>query len=162
MAKLPDPIELEISELAGIWRGTKNPAAAWRCFVLARENGLPVPEVIDAEIMRFAQAVTEPLESDRGTITAGTVAKAWGVAKGQKPAPQLRNARRDVAIWLEYWELRRGGVSPDAGLSRSDAISTLVKKHDKSPELIGGILDHFAKEYAPGDPFAMPVTVKKP
>jgi hypothetical protein len=162
MAKFPSPIEVEISKLAGIWRETENPAAAWKCFALARENGLPVPEVIDAEIVRFAQAVTAPLANDRDTITAGTVTAAWGLAKGFKPAPELRNARRDVEVWLEYWELRRGGVSPDAGLARNDAISTLADKRNMSPKTIEGILDHFAKEYGPDDPFAMHVTVKKP
>jgi hypothetical protein len=157
MAKLPDPIELEISELAGIWRGTKNPAAAWRCFVLARENGLPVPEVVDAEIMRFAQAVTEPLSVKGGSITQKSVAAAWGVAgQGGKPASELRNARRDPEIWLEYWELRRGGVHPDTALSRNDAISELVNRLNLSPKTIEGILTAFNAKYGPNDPFDEP------
>jgi hypothetical protein len=159
MAKLPGPIELEICELAGIWRETGNPAAAWRCFVLARENGFPVPAVIDAEIMRFAQAITAPLASDRSTITARTVAEAWEITKGRKPAPELRNYRRDLDLYFEYWRWRRTshrktptGWIDVPGLSHGDAICKLVSKLGKSPKTIEGVMTRFSKEYGDGDP----------
>ncbi len=148
MAKLPGPIELEISELAGIWREHGNPAAAWRCFVLAREHGFPVPEVIDAEIMRFAQAVTAPLADKKDTITQKSVAAAWGIAAGRKPAPELRNTRRDTEMYFEYWDLRRtvgrktptGEVIIVEGLSRTDAILALAAKHNMPPKTVEAFL----------------------
>ncbi|MBB1089796.1 hypothetical protein HUU61_00690 [Rhodopseudomonas palustris] len=152
MAKLPSPIELEISELAGVFADTKNPAAAWRAFVLARRHGLPVPACVDTEIVRFAEAVTAPLETDRDTITAGTVAAAWGIVKGQKPAPQLRNTRRNLDIWLAYWEKRRGGVHPETALPRDKAIAALVKERHLSWDSIEGILTEVTKLYGDEDP----------
>src|SRR6478735_5235196 len=107
MAKLPGPIEDEIGELSSIFAETGNPAAAWQAFVLARDHGFPVPANIEAEITRFAQAVTAPLAGDRGAITARTVAEAWGITKGRKPAPELRNYRRDLDFYFEYWRWRR-------------------------------------------------------
>jgi hypothetical protein len=156
MARLPDPIELEISELAGIFDDTGNPAAAWRAFTLARQHNLPVPASIDAEIVRFAEAVTAPLENGKDTITAASVANAWGIAHGRKPAPELRNARRNIDIWIEYWELRRGGVDPDTALGRDDAIARLVLRYNKTPKLIEGILTAQFEKHGPNDPFAPP------
>lgn len=150
MTKLPGPVELEISELAGIFAETRNPAAAWRAFALARRHDLPVPLAVGAEVVRFAEAVVAPLESDRGSITAASIAEAWGLSRGKKPAPGLRNIRRDFDVWLEFWELRRGGMA------RGDAIGRLVVKHNRSPQLIEGILTRFAKRYGDGDPFENP------
>jgi hypothetical protein len=157
MAKFPGPIEVEISELAGIWREHRNPAAAWRCFALAREHGFSVPQDIDAEIVRFAQDVTAPLAGDRGSITQKSVAAAWGIDRGRKPAPELRGQRRDVEIWLEYWELRRGGVHPDKAMPRGEAIGTLVNRYKKSPKTIEEILAAFSEKYGPDDPFQNPI-----
>jgi hypothetical protein len=156
MAKLPGPIELEISELAGIFADTENPAAAWRAFALARQNNLPVPPNVDAEIVRFADAVTAPLETDRDTITEKTLTAAWGLKVGFKPAPELRNARRDWDVWLYYWELRRGGVDPEPGVGRDAAIAETALKFGKSPKTIEGILTYFTTKYGDGDPFENP------
>jgi hypothetical protein len=164
MAKLPGPIELEVSDLASIWRDTGNPAAAWRCFALARENNLPVPAAVDAEIMRFAQAVTAPLADDRGSITAGTVAESWGITRGRKPAPELRNTLREFDLYFSYWNFRRMTHRKDGdgqwidipGKPHGEAVSALVNKFDKSPKTIEGILTDLFKRHGPDDPWENP------
>lgn len=108
MAKLPTPIEYEIMELTHIWKGTGNPAAAWRAFHLARSNRIEVPAPVAAEIDRFAEAVTAPLNTDRDTITKDSVAVAWGIKKGHKPAMELRGDLRDLEIYMAFWQFRRG------------------------------------------------------
>lgn len=161
MAKLPSPIELEISALAGIFGETGNPAAAWRCFALARDNSLPVPEDIDAEIVRFAQAVTAPLADKKGSITQKSVAAAWGITKGRKPAPELRVYRRDIDIYFDYWRLRcmSHRRSPTEywidtpGLPHGEAISKLVLRWNKSPKTIEEIMTRLFKEYGDGNPY---------
>lgn len=161
MAKLPSPIEDEIGELTGIFAETGNPAAAWRCFVLARENGLPVPEAIDAEIVRFAQAVVAPLGEDRGSITQKSVAAAWGITKGRKPAPELRVYRRDADIYFDYWRLRSmshrrtptGCWIDTPGLPHGEAISKLVLRWNKSPKTIEEIMTRLLKEYGDNNPY---------
>ncbi|GEC16503.1 hypothetical protein [Nitrobacter winogradskyi] len=159
MAKLPGPIEDEIDELASIFGETGNPAAAWQAFALAREHGFAVPANVDAEIARFAQAVTAPLDGDRGPITSRSVAEAWGITQGRKPAPELRNYRRDLDLYFEYWRLRRtkhrktsAGWIDVPGLSRNEAIAKLVDLHHKSPKTIEEIMTRFFKEYGDGDP----------
>jgi hypothetical protein len=163
MAELPGPIEDEIWDLAGIFAETGNPAAAWQAFTLARAHGFSVPANVDAEIVRFAQAVTAPLAGDRGSITADTIAEAWGITKGRKPAPELRKFRRDLDLYFEYWRLRRtkhrktsAGWIDVPGLSRIDAIAKLVDQHNKSPKTIEEIMARFSKEYGDGDPLQNP------
>lgn len=147
MAKLPDAIDLEISELAGIWRDTTNPLAAWRCFVIARQNSRVVPAVIDAEIFRFAETVIAPAG---GSVTQKTVAEAWGIATGRKPVMELRNTQRDIAIYLDFWEMRRDGKT------RAEAIAALILAHNKTDKTIEGVLNRFSEMHGPGDPFDNP------
>jgi hypothetical protein len=76
---------------------------------------------------------------------------------------ELRNTRRDIELYFEYWDLRRTvsrrtptGSEVVDGLSRNEAIAKLVDLHHKSPKTIEGVVDHYAKKYGPGDPLENP------
>jgi hypothetical protein len=54
MAPLPDLVASEIADLTSYFDRTRNAAAAWRAYSLARQHSHAVPDVIQAEIDRFA------------------------------------------------------------------------------------------------------------
>lgn len=129
MAKLPSPVEYEIIELTHIWERTGNPAAVWRAFHLASAHGVVVPPAVMAEVKRFAEAVTAPLAEKGGSITKDTVAAAWGIKRGRKPAPELRSELRASDIYIAYWQFRRGLYADDGHpLDHGKALEALSEK----------------------------------
>jgi hypothetical protein len=62
MAPLPDLIASEIADLTSYFNRTRNAAAAWRAYSLARQPGRPVPDVIQAEVDRFAAGIARVAE----------------------------------------------------------------------------------------------------
>lgn len=62
MAPLPDLIGDEIADMTEFFERTKNPAAAWRVFHLARKHNRAIPESIAVEIDRFALGVSSMTE----------------------------------------------------------------------------------------------------
>jgi hypothetical protein len=115
-----------------------------------------VPDEIALEIKRFAEAVVAPMTQPKGSITQKSVASAWGITRGRKPVAELRNRQRAWAIYLEYWELRRGSDSPNSslrGVSHGEAMKTLVEKHNKSPKLLEGIMTEIFATEGKEDPF---------
>ncbi|WP_038935953.1 hypothetical protein [Bradyrhizobium japonicum] len=139
MAQLPSPPELELSELAGIFHETRNPAAAWLAFHLAKKHDLPVPEIVANEIERFAAEVSKPLLAawngdGRAKITTKDITTAWGCGRGAKLAQALRLSRRAASIVGEYWGKITSGVRP------TDALGALMDDHNLSDKAIEEIL----------------------
>ncbi|MBR0982251.1 hypothetical protein JQ554_09390 [Bradyrhizobium diazoefficiens] len=139
MAPLPSPQELELTELAGVFHATHNPAAAWLAFHLAKKHNLPVPEIVANEIERFAAEVSKPLiaawDGDgRARITTKDITTAWGCGRGTKLAQALRLSRRAASIVGEYWEKITSGVRS------TDALSALMDGHNLSDKAVEEIL----------------------
>lgn len=155
MAKLPTPIEYELMGLAHIWERTGNPAAAWRAFHLACANGVAVPSPVMAEVERFAEAVTAPLVEKGGSITKDSVAAAWGISRGRKPAPELRSELRDLDIYFAYWDFRRGLTIRTEGhpLDHGDALKALSEKFAKDIKTIEGIMTALFVAHGNDDPY---------
>lgn len=139
MAPLPSENALELNELAGIFFETKNPAAAWLAFHLARQYDLPVPDIVSAEIDRFAAEISAPLirawnGDGRATITTKEITNAWGCGRGSRFAQTLRLSRRAAQIVVEYWQKITAGVRP------TDAIGALADAHHLSDKAIEELL----------------------
>src|SRR6476620_10070473 len=108
MAPIPPPeyyARGEIELMAEIFTRDHDPSAAWRAFFLARKHNLELPESINAEIDRFAEA--EGSIADRAfsgdakaAIDAETVGKIWKGNKGRDAGSGTVRARKsyDIAI----------------------------------------------------------------
>jgi hypothetical protein len=59
MSPLPDLVASEITDLTTFFISTGNVAAAWRAYSLARQHSRAVPDVIQAEIDRFAAGLAD-------------------------------------------------------------------------------------------------------
>lgn len=151
MTKLPSAQELELSELTGIFLETCNPAAAWLAYHLARKHNLPVPDIITAEIDRFAAEVAKPAlaawQGDRrAKIEAKAVAQAWGCTRGKEPAEGLLLSRRNSDIVCDYWERLRDGSRP------TDALAVLADEYNLSHKEVERILTASRKVFGRNDP----------
>lgn len=119
MAPLPPPQDIARSEIAvmvEIFEQDGDASAAWRAFFLARKYGCELPESINAEIDRFAEAVGAVAErayhgDARATIDNETVGKIWKNHQNRDSGGATFRARRayDIAIAVE--RLRRTGFS---------------------------------------------------
>lgn len=93
-----DLVGAEIADLTELFDRTKNPAAAWRAYSLARQANRPVPESIAAEIDRFAHGIAAVAER---AMTAEPTA-----------APIQFRSEEIGALW------RNGTENPIAGFQR--------------------------------------------
>lgn len=139
-----------MSELASIFRETQNPAAAWLAFHLAKENNLPVPDIVAAEIDRFAAEVSKPLlaawNGDQlAKITTKGITEAWGSGRGMKPAQDLRRSRRDGSIVAHYWDKTNEA-------SANDAKAAVMKDYNLSDKSIEQLLTTARKTRDPDTP----------
>lgn len=118
MAPIPPPeyyARSEIELMAEIFKRDRDPAAAWRAFFLARKYGLELPEPINAEIDRFAEAVGSI--ADRAysgdfaaAIDAETVGKIWKGNKGRDAGSGAFRSGRSYDIAIAVARLCIGGM----------------------------------------------------
>lgn len=134
MGKLPSAQEIARSEIAvmvGIFEREGDASAAWRAFFLARRYGCEIPESINAEIDRFAEAVGDIANrahqgDARATIDNETVGKIWKNHNPRDAGGATFRARRayDIAVSIE--KLRR------VGFTSAHAVSVICKRHGVS------------------------------
>ena len=151
MAPLPTPQELELKEIVSVFRDAKAPAAAWVAYRYARDHGLPVPDIVAAEIDRFVAEITTPLlaawNGDRESkLRAGDITKAFGCARGKDLAEPLAISRRDVGIYLDFWDGRR------AEWPRNEVLEAIRLDRNLSPEAVENIVDRFRGQDSGADP----------
>ncbi|QND73140.1 hypothetical protein [Tardiphaga robiniae] len=117
MAPLPSPQESARSEIAlmvEVFEKEKDVSAAWRAFYLARKYGCDLPDSINREIDRFAEAVGSVAErAYHGDATPALdpeeVGKIWKGHKGRNAGNGLFRAGRAYDIAIEVERLRRNG-----------------------------------------------------
>lgn len=145
MAKLYSPeseAQFEVIHLTRFFEQDGNVAAAWRCWHLARKFGLDLPDVILAEVDRFAAAISGVIDNVlAGDASAGldskTVAAAWGTARRGKedPARALRAWDRDIGVAVDVFLKRKEmpatkayqSVAKDRGMSVENVIRLFRK-----------------------------------
>jgi hypothetical protein len=119
MAPISLPQEMadtEIKIMAEIFERDGDRSAAWRAFFLSRKFELELPESINAEINRFAEAVGSIADrAHRGDATATidneTVGKIWKNHENRDAGPAAFRARRSFDIAVRVEQLRRYGYS---------------------------------------------------
>ncbi|WP_420132130.1 hypothetical protein [Rhodopseudomonas sp.] len=134
MSKLPSAQEIargEIAVMVEIFERERDASAAWRAFSLARKYGCELPESINSEIDRFAEAVGSIAErahqGDRkATIDNETVGKIWKNHKNRDSGGATFRARRDYDIAIAVERLRRNGYSA------THAVTVICKQHGVS------------------------------
>lgn len=154
MAELFNPksaVEYHLKHLTEFFRESGNVAAAWRGWHIARKWGFDVPEIIAAEVDRFATAIAEitdrALAGDkRASLDSETVAMIWagnkrakdGTRRGKKePAGELYEWNRNLDVIVDVYLKRKSGMSAsDAYRSTAtemgmgeDNVIRLYKKH---------------------------------
>ncbi|WP_319796606.1 hypothetical protein [Nitrobacter sp.] len=131
MAPLPPPeyyARGEIELMAEIFKRTRDPAAAWRAFFLSRKYDLELPELINAEIDRFTEAVGSIAERAHhgdatATIDPETVGKIWKGGKGRDAGSGAFRAGRSYDIAVAVARLCIGGMPV------TKAIGKVAKDH---------------------------------
>lgn len=151
MARLPSAQELELNEITSTFRETGAPAAAWLAYRYAQDHSLPVPKIVATEIARFVTEITAPLlavwNGDRkAKLLAGDITKAWGCARGKDQAEVLVLSRRDVQIYIDYWDKVRDGAT------RTAALDALADSYHLSRSAVENIVDRFRKADGGADP----------
>lgn len=131
MAPIPPPeyyARSEIEFMAEIFKQERDPAAAWRAFFLSRKYALELPDLINAEIDRFAEAVGSI--ADRAfsgdfsaTADAETVGKLWKGNKGRDAGSGAFRSRRSYNIAIAVARLRICGTPV------TKAVQSVVKSH---------------------------------
>lgn len=149
MARLKDPVReaaYRVGHLAACFRQTGNVAAAWACWHLARAHGLTVPDVIAAEIDRFAAAISGIVDAPGAgkpgmTLDNRTVARLWSGERGgrgkKEPAGELAEWRRDSDIAADVWRRRDGGET------EASAVASVAKARDKGESLVRAAVRRF-------------------
>lgn len=119
MAPIPPPeyyARGEIELMTEIFKNDHDPSAVWRAFFLARKHNLELPELINVEIDRFAEAVgsiaDRAFDGDfAATTDAETIGKIWKGNKGRHAGNGAFRARRSFHIAVRVEQLRRDGYS---------------------------------------------------
>ncbi|OYU88210.1 MAG: hypothetical protein CFE29_17895 [Bradyrhizobiaceae bacterium PARB1] len=112
----------DLRQLSDFFVESRNPAAAWLCWSLGQQWGLPVSEPITAEINRFAAAIAEKaisaLDGNQDVVITGDLVGAlWDTKtrrQGSTPiAEELRLWDRNIEIAWRVHELRKVTSSKD-------------------------------------------------
>jgi len=139
MAPLPSPQDIarsEIVAMAEIFERDGDASAAWRAFFLARKYGCEIPDSINAEIDRFAEAVGAIAErahqgDAKATIDNETVGKIWKNHRSRDSGPAAYRARRAYDIAVRVEKLRR------AGFASGHAVEAICKQMGVSKTTVG-------------------------
>jgi hypothetical protein len=107
MAPLPDLVASEIADLTSYFDRTRNAAAAWRAYSLARQHSRAVPDSIQAEIDRFAACISaaagKAIQAEVGAppvqFRSEELGKAWRGLGGGNPIGSLQDEWRDYQIF---------------------------------------------------------------
>ncbi|MBT1516174.1 hypothetical protein KIP88_37570 [Bradyrhizobium sp. SRL28] len=107
MAPLPDLVASEIADLTSYFDRTRNAAAAWRAYSLARQHSHAVPDVIQAEIDRFAACISDvaekAIQAEVGAppvrFRSEELGQAWRGDGGGNPIGSLQDEWRDYQIF---------------------------------------------------------------
>lgn len=105
-----DLLGQEILDLTDFFEKTGNRAAAWRAYSLARKHSRPVPDVIQAEVDRFAECVSlvaaKAIQAEVGATPVRfrpeELGQAWRGDGGENPVRALQDEWRDYQI---YWSV---------------------------------------------------------
>lgn len=122
MAKLPTKAELDLTTLTGVFAVSKNPAAAWAAYSLARQHGLAVPDLIQAEVDRFAGRIgavaDEAMRAELGAppirFRSEELGQVWRGSGGDNPIGSLQDEWRDYKIFLAVHNRVDGGMKVGA------------------------------------------------
>lgn len=142
--------ESRVGHLATFFLQTGNVAAAWACWHMARTHGLPVPDVVAAEVDRFAAAIAGVVDSaiagdHDARLDGRTVARLWGgegSGRGRnEPAGGVADWERDIAIMLDVLSLRDGGAT------EASAVSSVADARRTSESLVRAAV----RRYRPSD-----------
>jgi hypothetical protein len=134
-------IDSEIDGMIELFERTKNPAAAWHAYSICRKTSRPVPDVIQAEIDRFAACVSETVEKailieidrsmqittspkgEKHDARSGTFApvnfrdkelyRVWRGEFGGNPVGALQDEWRDYGIVEAVRPLIEGGTKAE-------------------------------------------------
>lgn len=134
MAKLPSAQEnarSEINLMVEIFERHGDASAAWRAFFLARKYDCEIPESINSEIDRFAEAVGSVAErayegDSRATIDNEEVGKIWKNHKSRDSGGAAFRAGRAYEIAIEVEKLKR------TGFSSAKAVELICKRRGVS------------------------------
>jgi hypothetical protein len=107
MTPLPDLVASEIADLTSYFNRTRNAAAAWRAYSLARQHSRAVPDSIQAEIDRFAACISaaagKAIQAEVGAppvqFRSEELGKAWRGLGGGNPIGSLQDEWRDYQIF---------------------------------------------------------------
>ena len=107
MTTLPDLIGSEIADMTEFFKRTGNPAAAWRAYNLARQHSRAVPNLIQAEVDRFAACVSavaeKAIQAEVGAppvrFRSEELGQAWRGDCGGNPIGSLQDEWRDYQIF---------------------------------------------------------------
>jgi hypothetical protein len=122
MAKLPTMAELDLITLTRVFAASKNSAAAWAAYSLARRHGLPMPDAIQAEVDRFASCICavaeQAMQTELGAppirFRAEELGQAWRGSGGDNPMGSLQDEWRDFQIFLAIYDRVKGGMKVGA------------------------------------------------
>jgi|APCry1669192522_1035417.scaffolds.fasta_scaffold06123_6 hypothetical protein len=134
MAPLPSPRERARNEFdlyVEIFEQTKDKAACWAAFAIAREHGFDIPAKINAEIDRFAGAIADAAFRRFGRFAGVTdapldneaVGRIWKNSKKRDPGTGISMSARsyDIAVAVaRYCAL---------GASKTKAVERVVEEH---------------------------------
>lgn len=134
MAALPsvlDMVRSEIAVMVDVFERDGDASAAWRAFFLGRKYGCEIPDSINREIDRFAEAVGAVADlafqrDNKATISNEEVGLVWKNFKDRDAGPAVFRARRDYDIAVDIARLRL------AGLPVTQVMDVLTKRHGVS------------------------------
>jgi hypothetical protein len=143
MAPLPyNLVDSEIADLTAFFERTRNPAAAWRAYSLARQYSRAIPDTIQTEIDRFAVCISTVAEK---AIQAGVGAppvrfrseelgQAWRGNGGSNPIGSLQDEWRDYQIFWAVLSRVNNGMkvgAAQAALAAQKGVGLGVESIDK-------------------------------
>lgn len=134
MAELPsvlDMVRSEIAVMVEVFERDGDASAVWRAFFLSRKYGCEIPDSINKEIDRFAEAVGAVADlafqgDNKATISNEEVGLVWKNFKDRDAGPAVFRARRDYNIAVDVARLRL------AGFSAAHVTDVLTKRHGVS------------------------------
>ncbi|MGB3042310.1 MAG: hypothetical protein WBB98_03900 [Xanthobacteraceae bacterium] len=140
-----------MNEMTSTFRETGAPGAAWLAYRYAQDHRLPVPEIVATEIARFVAEITSPLldawNGDRkAKLSAKDITAAWGCSRGKDQAEVLVLSRRDVQIYIDFWDKVREGET------RTATLDALADAFGLSRSAVENIVDRFRKADGGLDP----------
>lgn len=155
MAPIPPPeyyARGEIELMTEIFKKGHDPSAAWRAFFLSRKYGLELPELINAEIDRFAEAVgsiaDRAFDGDfAATTDAETIGKIWKGNKGRDAGSGAFRSGRSYNIAIAVARLCICGTPV------TKAVQSVVKSHrTNTTEIWGALKEHsYVREMGAGE-----------